>query len=73
MIFLGVFKVKKILNLNSSHHIKSFDTKTTIWVIGFLTNRDFFSKLELVTSSLFSNQKQKQDRKISKIKLGIKI
>jgi hypothetical protein len=70
MIFLGVFKVKKKkLNLNSSHHIKSFDTKTTVLVTGFLTNRDFLFKLELVTSSLFSNQKQ--DRKMSKMKFGI--
>jgi hypothetical protein len=69
--FLGVSMEKKIFNLNPLIWNYLTQKKTTVLVVGFLTNRQFFCLSQnLVTSYLSSNKKK---LKISKIKFSTKI
>jgi hypothetical protein len=49
LIFLGVFKVKKIHDLNSPCHMKPFnkEKKTTVLVVKFLINEHFLLQIEI--------------------------
>jgi hypothetical protein len=60
LIFLGVFKVKKIHDLNSPCHMEPFNKKKkTVLVVKFLINEHFLSpNRNPMTSSLSSNQKK---------------
>jgi len=64
LIFLGVFKVKKIHDLNSPCHMKPFnkEKKTTVLVVKFLINEHFLSpNRNPMTSSLSSNKKKSEN------------
>jgi hypothetical protein len=65
-MFLGVFKVKKIPNLNSPHYTKYFDTKILHFgSLNLFQRQLFFSKSE--SSDPFSLLHQKKRKRKNKI------